>query len=150
MVRRKRRHIKNAITGASARNAAQIDTSPPPIVSISAKASPTAAKSTPAKKAGSAEGTPAKETGAGKGASGKKVNPALMKPLQPSKELAAVVGAHLEPGRALRLHDERRFRHARYSLNGIPRCASNAFASSSVFAVVTMITSMPRTLSILS
>ncbi len=30
---------------------------------------------------------------AGKGASGKKVNPALMKPLQPSKELAAVVGS---------------------------------------------------------
>jgi upstream activation factor subunit UAF30 len=57
------------------------------------KASPTAAKSTPAKKAGSAEGTPAKEAGAGKGASGKKVNPALMKPLQPSKELAAVVGS---------------------------------------------------------
>ena len=57
------------------------------------KASPTAAKSTPAKKAGSAEGTPAKKAGAGKGASGKKVNPALMKPLQPSKELAAVVGS---------------------------------------------------------
>jgi upstream activation factor subunit UAF30 len=57
------------------------------------KASPTAAKTTPAKKAGSAEGTPAKEAGAGKGASGKKVNPALMKPLQPSKELAAVVGS---------------------------------------------------------
>ena len=57
------------------------------------KASPTAAKSTPAKKAGSTEGTPAKEAGAGKGASGKKVNPALMRPLQPSKELAAVVGS---------------------------------------------------------
>ena len=57
------------------------------------KASLTAAKSTLAKKAGSTEGTPAKEAGAGKGASGKKVNPALMRPLQPSKELAAVVGS---------------------------------------------------------
>ena len=57
------------------------------------KASPTAAKSTPAKTAGSAEGTPAKKAGAGKNASGKKVNPALMRPLQPSKELAAVVGS---------------------------------------------------------
>src|SRR5215204_4574292 len=56
------------------------------------KASPTAAKSTPAKKASPSEGTAAKEASAGKGASGKKVNPALMKPLQPSKELAAVVG----------------------------------------------------------
>ena len=34
-----------------------------------------------------------KEASAGKGASGKKVNPALMRPLQPSKELAAVVGS---------------------------------------------------------
>src|SRR5689334_22319643 len=35
---------------------------------------------------------------AGKGgASGKKVNPALMKPLQPSKELAAVVGSQPLP-----------------------------------------------------
>src|SRR3954467_10391368 len=57
------------------------------------KASPTAAKSTPVKSAGSAEGTPAKKAGAGTGASGKKVNPALMRPLQPSKELAAVVGS---------------------------------------------------------
>src|SRR5829696_2196962 len=56
-------------------------------------ASPTAAKSTAPKKAGLAEGTPAKKAGAGKGASGKKVNPALMRPLQPSKELAAVVGS---------------------------------------------------------
>ena len=61
------------------------------------KASPTAAKSTSAKKAGSAEGTPAKKASAGKGASGKKVNPALMKPLQPSKELAAVVGSEPLP-----------------------------------------------------
>src|SRR5215210_2825998 len=57
------------------------------------KASPTAAKSTPAKRAGSAEGTPTKKASAGKGASGKKVNPALMRPLQPSNELAAVVGS---------------------------------------------------------
>jgi upstream activation factor subunit UAF30 len=35
---------------------------------------------------------PAK-TASAKGASAKKVNPALMKPLQPSKELAAVVGS---------------------------------------------------------
>src|SRR5688572_20367297 len=56
-------------------------------------ASSTAAKSSAAKKASSAEGTSAKTASAGKGASGKKVNPALMKPLQPSKELAAVVGS---------------------------------------------------------
>ena len=62
--------------------------------STSAKnASPTAAKSTPAKKASPSEGTAAKEASAGKGSSGKKVNPALMRPLQPSKELAAVVGS---------------------------------------------------------
>jgi chromatin remodeling complex protein RSC6 len=51
------------------------------------------AKGTSAKKASPAEGTSAKRTSADKGASGKKVNPALMKPLQPSKELAAVVGS---------------------------------------------------------
>ena len=50
-------------------------------------------KSTGSKKASSAEGTSGKDASAGKGASGKKVNPALMKPLQPSKELAAVVGS---------------------------------------------------------
>jgi upstream activation factor subunit UAF30 len=52
----------------------------------------TSAKSPP-KKASPAEGTAAKDARAGKGASGKKVNPALMKPLQPSKEIAAVVGS---------------------------------------------------------
>ncbi len=62
------------------------------------KASPAAAKSTStkstgAKKASPAEGTSAKTASAGKGASGKKVNAALMKPLQPSNELAAVVGS---------------------------------------------------------
>jgi upstream activation factor subunit UAF30 len=46
------------------------------------KASVPAAKSTSGKRASPAEGT-----------SGKKVNPALMKPLQPSNELAAVVGS---------------------------------------------------------
>ena len=51
------------------------------------------AKSAASKKGSSAAGTSAKDTSAGKGASGKKVNPALMKPLQPSKELAAVVGS---------------------------------------------------------
>ena len=56
-------------------------------------ASTTATKSTPSKKASPAEGTSAKTASAGKGTSGKKVNPALMKPLQPSKELAAVVGS---------------------------------------------------------
>jgi chromatin remodeling complex protein RSC6 len=50
-------------------------------------------KSTPSKKASPAEGTSAKTASAGKGTSGKKVNPALMRPLQPSKELAAVVGS---------------------------------------------------------
>src|SRR3954466_89185 len=38
-------------------------------------------------------GTSGKAASAGKSATGKKVNPALMKPLQPSKELAAVVGS---------------------------------------------------------
>src|SRR4051794_29557869 len=52
-----------------------------------------AAKDAPAKKASPAESASAKRTSAGKGASGKKVNPALMKPLQPSTELAAVVGS---------------------------------------------------------
>ena len=52
-----------------------------------------AAKSTAAKKTSSAEGMSAKTASAGKSASGKKVNPALMKPLQPSKEPAAVVGS---------------------------------------------------------
>ena len=51
------------------------------------------AKGTLAKKASPAEGASAKRTSADKGASGKKVNPALMKPLQPSTELAAVVGS---------------------------------------------------------
>src|SRR5215204_552419 len=58
-----------------------------------AAAKSTSAKSTGAKKASPAEGTSAKTASAGKGASGKKVNPALMKPLQPSNELAAVVGS---------------------------------------------------------
>ena len=39
------------------------------------------------------DSTPTKTASAGKGSSGKKVNPALLKPLQPSKELAAVVGS---------------------------------------------------------
>ena len=58
-----------------------------------AAAKSTSAKSTGAKKASPAEGTSGKTASAGKGASGKKVNPALMKPLQPSNELAAVVGS---------------------------------------------------------
>src|SRR3954453_2201227 len=57
------------------------------------KANATPAESTAAKKAGPAKGTSAKTASAGKGTSGKKVNPALMKPLQPSNELAAVVGS---------------------------------------------------------
>src|SRR4051812_17985829 len=52
-----------------------------------------ATKDAPSKKASPAEGTSAKTARAGKGTSGKKVNPALMKPLQPSNELAAVVGS---------------------------------------------------------
>src|SRR3954467_6357965 len=52
-----------------------------------------ATKDAPSKKASPAEGTSAKTASAGKGASGKKVNPALMRPLQPSNELAAVVGS---------------------------------------------------------
>jgi upstream activation factor subunit UAF30 len=57
------------------------------------KANSTPAESTAAKKAGPAKGRSGKAASAGKSASGKKVNPALMKPLQPSKELAAVVGS---------------------------------------------------------
>jgi len=57
------------------------------------KASSIAEKSTSAKKASPGEGTSAKSASAGESASGKKVNPALMKPLQPSKELAEVVGS---------------------------------------------------------
>ena len=57
------------------------------------KANSTAAKSTPAKRASPAQGTAAKTASAGKSTSAKKVNPALMRPLQPSKELAAVVGS---------------------------------------------------------
>jgi upstream activation factor subunit UAF30 len=51
------------------------------------------AKGTSAKKASPAEGASTKRASADKGASGKKVNPALMRPLQPSTELAAVVGS---------------------------------------------------------
>ena len=61
------------------------------------KASSTAAKSTSAKKASPVEGKSTKKASAGKGASGKKVNPALMRPLQPSQELAAVVGSEPLP-----------------------------------------------------
>src|SRR3954471_12091048 len=53
----------------------------------------TPSKSTGSKKASPAKGTSGKTASTGQGASGKKVNPALMKPLQPSKELAAVVGS---------------------------------------------------------
>src|SRR3954471_14470985 len=41
--------------------------------------------------------TTAKKAEASEDASGKKVNPALLKPLQPSKELAAVVGSEPLP-----------------------------------------------------
>ena len=59
-----------------------------------AKQTTTASNETVAKKAGAAKAAPAKAASAEKkGSSGKKVNPALMKPLQPSKELAEVVGS---------------------------------------------------------
>ncbi len=63
-----------------------------------AKGTTTAEKADPTKSGASKKGSPAadtsaKDASAGKGASGKKVNPALMKPLQPSNELAAVVGS---------------------------------------------------------
>src|SRR4051794_18415498 len=61
------------------------------------KASVPAAKSTSGKGASAAKDAPAKTASAGTGASGKKVNPALMKPLQPSNELAAVVGSEPLP-----------------------------------------------------
>src|SRR6185312_745063 len=66
----------------------------------------------------------------------------------PAADLAARVGARLELGRALLLHDERGFGHDQASArNGTPRCVKRAFASSSVRAVVTIVMSMPRTLS---
>ena len=55
---------------------------------------PTKAKdSATAKKASTGAKSAPKTASAEKSPSGKKVNPALMKPLQPSKELAAVVGS---------------------------------------------------------
>ena len=55
---------------------------------------PTKAKpETTAKRPDVAQDAPAKAASGDKGASGKKVNPALMRPLRPSKELAAVVGS---------------------------------------------------------
>jgi upstream activation factor subunit UAF30 len=62
-----------------------------------AKRSTTAAKSGPTQTASAAKDAPAKTVSAGTGASGKKVNPALMKPLQPSNELSAVVGSEPLP-----------------------------------------------------
>ena len=58
-----------------------------------------AATSTSAKNASTkaAKSTPGKKASSGKSASGKKVNPALMRPLQPSNELAAVVGSKALP-----------------------------------------------------
>src|SRR4051794_30707818 len=72
---------------------ADADKNAPAKTASAAAAKSTSAKSTAAKKASAAEGTSAKTASAGKGASGKKVNPALMRPLQPSNELAAVVGS---------------------------------------------------------
>jgi hypothetical protein len=56
-----------------------------------AKRSTTAAERVPAQKV--AKDAPGKTTSAAKDAPAKKVNPALMRPLQPSKEPAAVVGS---------------------------------------------------------
>src|SRR5262245_23916957 len=68
-----------------------------------------------------------------------------------STQLTAAIGATGELRGALRLHDERGLGHSgASSLNGMPRCVRSALASSSVRAVVTMLTSIPRTLSILS
>ena len=59
---------------------------------------PTKAKdSATAKKASTGAKSAPKTASAEKSASGKKVNPALMRPLQPSKELAAVVGSEPLP-----------------------------------------------------
>jgi upstream activation factor subunit UAF30 len=66
---------------------------PPKKANTAKNASAPAAKSTSGKRASPAEGTSSKEASAGKSSSGKKVNPALMKLLQPSNELAAVVGS---------------------------------------------------------
>src|SRR5262245_24458257 len=66
-------------------------------------------------------------------------------------QLAPVIGPRAELGGRLRLHDERGLGHGScHSLNGMPRPARSARASSSVGAVVTMMMSMPRTLSTLS
>src|SRR5262249_34528775 len=68
----------------------------------------------------------------------------------PATELAPVIGARLELRRCVLLHDQRRLGHRHDSRNGKPTWVSNAFASSSVCAVVTIVMSMPRTLSTLS
>src|ERR1700704_272665 len=70
----------------------------------------------------------------------------------PAADLAARVGARLELRRTLLLHDERGLGHDQASAvrNGTPRCVKRAFASSSVRAVVTIVISMPRTLSTLA
>src|SRR5262245_34758458 len=69
----------------------------------------------------------------------------------PTAQLAPVIAPRAELGRRLRLHDERGLGHGScHSLNGMPRPARSARASSSVGAVVTMMMSMPRTLSTLS
>lgn len=57
-----------------------------------AKASAAAKKVADNKNTGAEAKDTAKKAAAGETKSGKKVNPALMKPLQPSKDLAAIVG----------------------------------------------------------
>src|SRR6266702_352854 len=72
---------------------------------------------------------------------------------RPSTDLAAIMLLHFELGLALRLHNHRDFCHStlqRYFLKGMPISLSSRRPSSSVRAVVTILTSMPRTLSTLS
>src|SRR6185503_1601685 len=71
----------------------------------------------------------------------------------PAAQAAPGVGAHRELRLALRLGDHRQLGHSPASYwfrNGIPRCARSAFDSSSLLAVVTNVTFMPRSFSTLA
>src|SRR5690606_9587159 len=71
--------------------------------------------------------------------------------LRPPAALAPGVGAHRELRLPGRLEDKRLLGHMnQFSLNGNPRCLSSALPSSSVFAVVTIVMSIPRTRSMRS
>lgn len=74
---------------------------------------------------------------------------------RPAAHFAAVVFSHLELGRAIRFFNQAAFSHVVYAAipslrSGMPISAMNASASASLFALVTITMSIPRTMSILS